>query len=100
VDTGQCFGPSVLLGTRLGIEGVNPIYYNTTKVCLLLLQCLFCLMGHSVETLRVSVVCCHSGGSIALFVGSQADSPFYLDSHRARPAVPGISPFCSGHGRI
>lgn len=24
----------VLIGVRLGIEGVNPIYYDTIKVCL------------------------------------------------------------------
>ncbi|KAG5651052.1 hypothetical protein H0H81_010067 [Sphagnurus paluster] len=57
----------VLIGVRLGIGGVNPIYYDTIK--------------------SVGI----AGGrpsSSYYFVGSQADNLFYLDPHHARPAIP------------
>ncbi|KAG5331597.1 hypothetical protein C0989_007854, partial [Termitomyces sp. Mn162] len=56
----------LLIGVRLGLDGVNPIYYETIK--------------------SVGI----AGGrpsSSYYFVGSQADNLFYLDPHHARPAV-------------
>ncbi|KAH7921416.1 hypothetical protein BV22DRAFT_1198205 [Leucogyrophana mollusca] len=64
----------VLIGIRLGIDGVNPIYYDTIK---------------GLYTLPQSVGI--AGGrpsSSYYFMGSQADNLFYLDPHHARPAVP------------
>ncbi|KAF6752070.1 cysteine protease [Ephemerocybe angulata] len=64
----------VLVGVRLGIEGVNPIYYNSIK---------------ALYTFPQSVGI--AGGrpkSSYYFVGSQADNLFYLDPHHARPAIP------------
>lgn len=29
----------VLIGHRLGIDGVNPVYYDTLKVCILAVRC-------------------------------------------------------------
>ncbi|TFK64478.1 hypothetical protein BDN72DRAFT_901537 [Pluteus cervinus] len=64
----------LLLGIRLGLDGVNPIYYSTIK---------------TIYTFPQSVGI--AGGrpsSSYYFVGSQADNLFYLDPHHARPSVP------------
>ncbi|KAG6882739.1 hypothetical protein C0995_013906, partial [Termitomyces sp. Mi166 len=56
----------LLIGVRLGLDGVNPIYYETIK--------------------SVGI----AGGrpsSSYYFVGSQSDNLFYLDPHHTRPAV-------------
>ncbi|KAJ2915830.1 hypothetical protein MD484_g4601, partial [Candolleomyces efflorescens] len=80
----------VLVGVRLGIDGVNPIYYNTVK---------------ALYTFPQSVGI--AGGrpkSSYYFVGTQADNLFYLDPHHARPAIPlrtappGPSPLQTLHG--
>lgn len=67
-------GVLVLIGTRLGIDGVNPVYYEAIK---------------EIYTWPQSVGI--AGGrpsSSYYFVGSQADNLFYLDPHHARPTVP------------
>ncbi|KAJ7870540.1 hypothetical protein B0H13DRAFT_2280591 [Mycena leptocephala] len=56
----------LLLGIRLGLDGVNPIYY---------------------ETIKADV-----RSSCYYFVGVQGDGLFYLDPHHSRPAVP-LRPF-------
>lgn len=64
----------ILIGIRLGLDGVNPIYYDTIK---------------TLFTFPYSVGI--AGGrpsSSYYFVASQADSLFYLDPHTTRPAVP------------
>ncbi|KAG8850156.1 Cysteine protease atg4 [Tulasnella sp. 330] len=64
----------VLIGIRLGIDGVNPVYYNSIK---------------EIFTWPQSVGI--SGGrpsSSYYFVGEQAGSLFYLDPHHTRPTVP------------
>ncbi|KAG9024241.1 Cysteine protease atg4 [Tulasnella sp. JGI-2019a] len=64
----------VLIGIRLGIDGVNPVYYDSIK---------------EIFTWPQSVGI--SGGrpsSSYYFVGEQAGSLFYLDPHHTRPAVP------------
>ncbi|KAJ7711319.1 hypothetical protein B0H16DRAFT_1817074 [Mycena metata] len=71
----------LLLGIKLGIEGVNPVYYETIK--------------------SVGI----AGGrpsSSYYFVGAQGDGLFYLDPHHSRPSVP-LRPFLgepliSAHG--
>ena len=64
----------ILIGIRLGLDGVNPIYYDSIKT-------LF-TFPHSVGI---------AGGrpsSSYYFVASQANSLFYLDPHFTRPAIP------------
>jgi hypothetical protein len=80
----------VLIGIRLGIEGVNPIYYETIKVCdsLRLFSRLTSIMK-ALYTFPQSVGI--AGGrpsSSYYFVGSQADNLFYLDPHHTRATVP------------
>ncbi|KAF9070477.1 peptidase family C54-domain-containing protein [Rhodocollybia butyracea] len=64
----------VLFGIRLGLEGVNPIYYDTIKMLYTFPQSVGIAGGRP--------------SSSYYFVGSQADNLFYLDPHHARPAVP------------
>jgi len=78
----------VLVGVRLGLDGVNPIYHESVKVsnppmsgALTHAQTLF--------TFPQSVGI--AGGrpsSSYYFVASQANSLFYLDPHFTRPAIP------------
>ncbi|KAF4618067.1 hypothetical protein D9613_012659 [Agrocybe pediades] len=65
---------SLLLGIRLGIEGVNPIYYDTIKLLYTFPQSVGIAGGRP--------------SSSYYFVGSQADNLFYLDPHNPRPAIP------------
>ncbi|KAF8054328.1 peptidase family C54-domain-containing protein [Lyophyllum atratum] len=64
----------LLIGVRLGLEGVNPIYYETIKLLYTFPQSVGIAGGRP--------------SSSYYFVGSQADNLFYLDPHHARPAVP------------
>ncbi|KAJ3903394.1 hypothetical protein F5879DRAFT_1037914 [Lentinula edodes] len=64
----------VLFGIRLGLDGVNPIYYDTIKM---------------LYTFPQSVGIAGGRPSLSYyFVSSQTDNLFYLDPHHARPAVP------------
>lgn len=64
----------VLLGIRLGLSSVNPIYYETVKVLFTFPQSVGIAGGRP--------------SSSYYFVGSQADNLFYLDPHHARPSIP------------
>ncbi|KAJ3800777.1 hypothetical protein GGU11DRAFT_742209 [Lentinula aff. detonsa] len=64
----------VLFGIRLGLDGVNPIYYDTIKTLYTFPQSVGIAGGRP--------------SSSYYFVGSQTDNLFYLDPHHARPAVP------------
>ncbi|KAJ7595482.1 hypothetical protein C8J56DRAFT_1042578 [Mycena floridula] len=64
----------LLFGVRLGIDGVNPIYYDTVKALYTFPQSVGIAGGRP--------------SSSYYFVGSQTDSLFYLDPHHARPAIP------------
>ncbi|KAI4520320.1 hypothetical protein K525DRAFT_257674 [Schizophyllum commune Loenen D] len=64
----------VLLGIRLGLDGVNPIYYDTIKQLYTFPQSLGIAGGRP--------------SSSYYFVGAQAGDLFYLDPHHARPTVP------------
>lgn len=64
----------VLIGIRLGIDGVNPIYYDTIKALYTFPQSIGIAGGRP--------------SSSYYFVGSQADNLFYLDPHHARIAIP------------
>ncbi|KAF8761553.1 Peptidase family C54 [Rhizoctonia solani] len=64
----------ILVNIRLGLDNVNPIYYDALKSLFQFPQ-------------SVGI----SGGrpsSSYYFVGSQADSLFYLDPHHTRPYIP------------
>ncbi|KAG6905650.1 hypothetical protein DXG01_001444 [Tephrocybe rancida] len=64
----------LLIGVRLGLDGVNPIYYETIKMLYTFPQSVGIAGGRP--------------SSSYYFVGSQADNLFYLDPHHARPAIP------------
>ncbi|KAK1230170.1 Cysteine protease atg4 [Marasmius sp. AFHP31] len=64
----------LLLGIRLGLDGVNPIYYETIKMLYQFPQSVGIAGGRP--------------SSSYYFVGSQSDNLFYLDPHHARPTVP------------
>ncbi|KZW00686.1 hypothetical protein EXIGLDRAFT_711000 [Exidia glandulosa HHB12029] len=64
----------VLVATRLGLDGVNPIYYENLKTIFTFPQSVGIAGGRP--------------SSSYYFVGMQGNSLFYLDPHHARPAVP------------
>ncbi|KAJ7330308.1 peptidase family C54-domain-containing protein [Mycena albidolilacea] len=85
----------LLLGIRLGLDGVNPIYYETIKALYTFPQSVGIAGGRP--------------SSSYYFVGVQGDGLFYLDPHHSRPSVP-LRPFmgdprpplsapASSHGR-
>lgn len=64
----------VLIGVRLGLEGVHPMYYDSIKATF--------SFPHSVGI---------AGGrpsSSYYFVGYQGNNLFYLDPHHVRPSIP------------
>lgn len=63
----------VLIGIRLGIEGVNPIYYEGIKTLFTFPQSVGIAGGRP--------------SSSYYFVGTQGDNLFYLDPHHSRPTV-------------
>ncbi|KAJ7834430.1 hypothetical protein B0H13DRAFT_1914096 [Mycena leptocephala] len=68
----------LLLGIRLGLEGVNPIYYEARKLLYTFPQSVGIAGGRP--------------SSSYYFVGVQGEGLFYLDPHHSRPAVP-LRPF-------
>lgn len=64
----------ILVGIRLGIDGVNPIYYESVKTLFTFPQTVGIAGGRP--------------SSSYYFVGAQGDSLFYLDPHHTRPAIP------------
>ncbi|KAJ8293624.1 Cysteine protease ATG4 [Rhodotorula toruloides] len=68
----------VLINVRLGIDGVNPIYYEAIKGIFRLSQSVGIAGGRP--------------SSSYYFVGAQANSLFYIDPHHPRPAVPLVLP--------
>lgn len=64
----------VLIGIRLGLDGVNPIYYDTIKALYTLPQSVGIAGGRP--------------SSSYYFVGSQSDNLFYLDPHHSRATIP------------
>ncbi|KAG8757344.1 Cysteine protease atg4 [Serendipita sp. 396] len=64
----------ILVGIRLGIDGVNPIYYESVKALFTFPQTVGIAGGRP--------------SSSYYFVGVQGDNLFYLDPHHSRPAIP------------
>nr|XP_018266846.1 uncharacterized protein I303_00824 [Kwoniella dejecticola CBS 10117]OBR89004.1 hypothetical protein I303_00824 [Kwoniella dejecticola CBS 10117] len=64
----------ILVGIRLGLDGVNPIYYESIKSLFAFPQSVGIAGGRP--------------SSSYYFVGSQANSLFYLDPHLTRSAIP------------
>ncbi|KAH8980199.1 hypothetical protein EDB92DRAFT_1937183 [Lactarius akahatsu] len=74
----------VLIGIRLGLDGVNPIYYETIKALYTFPQLVGIAGGRP--------------ASSYYFVGSQADNLFYLDPHHSRATIPLRPPPQSAEG--
>ncbi|KAJ7633993.1 peptidase family C54-domain-containing protein [Mycena rosella] len=68
----------LLLGIRLGLDGVNPVYHETIKLLYTFPQSVGIAGGRP--------------SSSYYFVGVQENGLFYLDPHHSRPAVP-LRPF-------
>ncbi|KAK6978243.1 peptidase family C54-domain-containing protein [Favolaschia claudopus] len=68
----------LLLGMRLGLDGVNPVYYETIKRLYTFPQSVGIAGGRP--------------SSSYYFIGVQGDGLFYLDPHHSRPSVP-LKPF-------
>ncbi|ETS61635.1 hypothetical protein PaG_04127 [Moesziomyces aphidis] len=64
----------ILIGIRLGLETVNPIYYESVKATFSFPQSVGIAGGRP--------------SSSYYFMGHQGNSLFYLDPHNVRPAVP------------
>ncbi|KAJ7109010.1 hypothetical protein C8R43DRAFT_183653 [Mycena crocata] len=64
----------LLLGIRLGLDGVNPVYHDTIKMLYTFPQSVGIAGGRP--------------SSSYYFVGVQGNGLFYLDPHHSRPAVP------------
>ncbi|KAF7325237.1 hypothetical protein MKEN_00568200 [Mycena kentingensis (nom. inval.)] len=64
----------LLLGIRLGLDGVNPVYYETIKTLFRFPQSVGIAGGRP--------------SSSYYFVGVQGDGLFYLDPHHSRPTIP------------
>ncbi|KZO92117.1 hypothetical protein CALVIDRAFT_557798 [Calocera viscosa TUFC12733] len=64
----------ILIGLRLGIDGVNPVYYDSVKALFTFPQTVGIAGGRP--------------SSSYYFVGTQGDHLFYLDPHHTRPTVP------------
>lgn len=64
----------ILIGIRLGLESVNPIYYDSVKATFSFPQSVGIAGGRP--------------SSSYYFMGHQGNSLFYLDPHNVRPAVP------------
>ncbi|SGY14116.1 BQ5605_C010g06067 [Microbotryum silenes-dioicae] len=64
----------VLLGLRLGIEGVNPVYHEAIKAIFRFPQSVGIAGGRP--------------SSSYYFVGAQANSLFYIDPHHSKPSIP------------
>ncbi|WVO18447.1 hypothetical protein L204_106164 [Cryptococcus depauperatus] len=64
----------VLVGVRLGLDEVNPIYYDSIKALFTFPQSVGIAGGRP--------------SSSYYFIGTQANSLFYLDPHTTRPAIP------------
>ncbi|KAK4686864.1 cysteine protease ATG4, partial [Tremellales sp. Uapishka_1] len=64
----------IMVGMRLGLDAVNPMYYDTIKALFTIPQSVGIAGGRP--------------SSSYYFVGSQANSLFYLDPHFTRAAIP------------
>lgn len=64
----------VLVNVRLGLDGVNPAYYEAIKATFTFLQSVGIAGGRP--------------SSSYYFCGHQGDSLFYIDPHHSRPAIP------------
>lgn len=64
----------ILIGVRLGLEGVNPMYYDSIQQLFAFPQSVGIAGGRP--------------SSSYYFVGYQGDSLYYLDPHHVRPAIP------------
>ncbi|KAF2100062.1 putative cysteine protease atg4 [Rhizodiscina lignyota] len=73
-ENGQFTPTLILVGTRLGIDRVNPVYWEGLKASLQMPQSIGIAGGRP--------------SSSHYFVGTQGSYLFYLDPHYTRPALP------------
>ena len=66
----------ILVPLRLGLNGVNPIYFSSIKHYFMLPQCVGIAGGRP--------------SSSYYFVGAQGDSLFYIDPHHTRPSIKAV----------
>jgi len=73
--TGEAFHPTlVLVGTRLGLDKITPVYWEALIAALQMPQSVGIAGGRP--------------SSSHYFIGSQGSFLFYLDPHHTRPALP------------
>ncbi|KAK0101507.1 Cysteine protease atg4 [Cadophora gregata] len=72
---GKCFMPTlILVGTRLGLDKITPVYWEALKSTLQMPQSIGIAGGQP--------------SSSHYFIGVQGQYFFYLDPHQTRPALP------------
>ncbi|CZS92639.1 hypothetical protein WAI453_006634 [Rhynchosporium graminicola] len=72
---GKCFKPTlILVGTRLGLDKITPVYWEALKSALQMPQSIGIAGGQP--------------SSSHYFIGVQGQYFFYLDPHQTRPALP------------
>lgn len=83
----------ILIGTRLGIDRITPVYWDAVKTTLQLPQSVG-IAGY-VITQRSKIfwtsgnqICSGRPSASHYFVGVQGSHLFYLDPHQTRPALP------------
>ena len=81
-------GIVVLIGIRLGIDSVNPVYYDTIKVCDPFLFFHVHSIGIHQGVVHTPIISWHSRRLSIVLVGSQADNMFYLDPHHTHQTIP------------
>ncbi|KAF1843810.1 autophagy-related protein-like protein 4 [Cucurbitaria berberidis CBS 394.84] len=73
-DDGEWQPTLILVGTRLGIDKITPVYWEALKASLQMKQSIGIAGGRP--------------SASHYFVGTQADNFFYLDPHSTRPLLP------------
>ena len=86
----QCFPEASLgisVGIRLGIDGVNPVHYDTMKVCDPFFFHVRSIGIHQ-GAVHTPTISWHSRRPSIFLVGSQVDNMFYLDPHHTHQTIP------------
>lgn len=93
-DERGSFRPTlILIGTRLGIDRITPVYWDALKTTLQLPQSVGIagyVINEQVEDCRSrgNQICSGRPSASHYFVGVQGSHLFYLDPHQTRPALP------------
>jgi cysteine protease ATG4 len=93
-DERGSFRPTlILIGTRLGIDRITPVYWDAVKTTLQLPQSVGIagyVITQKIQDSRTSgdQICSGRPSASHYFVGVQGSHLFYLDPHQTRPALP------------